>query len=448
MGLVKWLKNKVGGKSKDKGTTAPPPDNLQDPLQDGLGGGGLMGLVGSAVDLGKNVGSLPPTPQPQTGPQVQPETKAKKQPFWKRNKKEKPLKGKEVLKDRHVKSRNGGAGGGSANEVQRVSYKRGIGSSGQTEGFFKGDWDHAKMNQGLPNGDVVNMPGTGYTVGIQDEDARNSARAVASGRVDSLLGTNVVSQDRFAKHGGEVGVVSPMVKGQALASNVYGDTNLANPERKDKLNVEYKTKDMAKKANQMAGGSYKVDGDQVFKRTGVDNRDVDLTNGRTQQGMANLQLNDYLTGQLDRHQQNIYVDDTGNVTGIDNDLAFGSNYGKDYDTKGAGQHNLGLPTYLDGGTAERIQLMEEEEFLSAIQGKMGDLSYLNEQEIESALGRFRRLKAHVEDLLKDPENPDARLIYNWGGEGIRDMLIEDGKNYLAKHAKTRDVQLREQQAQN
>jgi hypothetical protein len=350
----------------------------------------------------------------------------------KKPKKTKKTKNKSVMKDRHLKSKVGGAGGGSANDVARVHYKNGIGDSGATDGFFKSDWDDKKINKGQD--DHINMPGVGYTVGIEETDARNAARAVASSRVDRALGTNVVSKDHFAKHDGEAGVVSPMVSGEALAHNIYSEDNLNDPSRKEAVNQSYVTPESAKNFNLRFGGTYDVDGDVVRKRVDKQTRELDTTNANVQQGMMDLQLNDYLTGQVARHAQNIFADEDGQVTGIDNDLAFGTDYSESYEEKGAGMYNMGMPNLIDGGTAERIQVMEESEFQAALVGEKGDLNHLNDEEIEGAMQRFRKLKAHVEELLMDPNNPDARVIYNWGGEGVRDMMIEDGKNYLARHA--------------
>ena len=45
---------------------------------------------------------------------------------------------------------------------------------------------------------------------------------------------------------------------------------------------------------------------------------------RIQKGLSDLQLFDAISGQVDRHAGNIYVDpETGTVTGIDDDRAFG-----------------------------------------------------------------------------------------------------------------------------
>ena len=50
---------------------------------------------------------------------------------------------------------------------------------------------------------------------------------------------------------------------------------------------------------------------------------INLKDKRIQKNLSDLQLMDALTGQLDRHLGNIFIDSkTGKVTGIDNDMAF------------------------------------------------------------------------------------------------------------------------------
>ncbi len=92
------------------------------------------------------------------------------------------------------------------------------------------------------------------------------------------------------------------------------------------------------------------------------NRDggFDFENPVTQKEFADLQLIDYLTGQTDRHPGNIYVDsETGEVTGIDNDQAFGSQ------AKINADYHYGLPE-LDYDTAVRLKNMPEADFREAI----------------------------------------------------------------------------------
>jgi hypothetical protein len=228
---------------------------------------------------------------------------------------------------------------------------------------------------------------------MNEVDPQLGIRAVMSGRIDRALGTNVLAEERFAKHtvGGELkqGTVSAKAKG--VQTSTPG------------LNV---------------------------------------TSGETQRGMANLQFMDFLTGQVDRHGNNIMVDQTsGKVTGIDNDLAFGSRNHLKKDQKnfnalvsghknrmgggGEATNNFGLPDQVDSKTAKSFLKMKRGKYEKMLRGKEDDPERLNDLEIGAAMERYDAMRSHVKQLKKD-----KKLVDTWGSgtlhEATRSMYAENG----------------------
>lgn len=406
MGIFSALSRKMKSSSSRGNVSATAQAARADALADPLGGGGLQDPLNAPQADGARADAAGGG-------------RHSFNPFKKLfGKKDKTGKGKEHLKDRHVTGMRG-LGGGSANDVSKVSYRREIGGSGQKEGFFKADFDRDRLaaESGRPAHEV-NMAGTGYLVGLEEDDPRNAARSVASSRIDKLLGTNVVSQDTFAKHGGQVGVVSPEVSGRSLSENVY-ETEASGV-----------SAEKARTKNNAAGGMYKIDGEQTYLRNGQSFGELDWADPEIQRGFANLQAMDYLSGQLDRHGGNIFVDpQTGKVTGIDNDIAFGSSYAADFEKRGLDK-NLGMPSMIDGELAERMVMQDPGEYERTLRGKKGDYGHLNESEVEAAMTRFYRLQAYCEELLADPQNPDPRLVYNWDAAALEQTLALGAKGSI------------------
>lgn len=110
-------------------------------------------------------------------------------------------------------------------------------------------------------------------------------RAVASHEADKFLGLNVCAQEKFGiDEQGQVIGISVQCDGVGVRSEA-GRTEL------DEKVTAY--------------------------------LDIDYADENVQKGLYDLEALDYITGQLDRHPGNIFVDpNTGKVTGIDNDLAF------------------------------------------------------------------------------------------------------------------------------
>ena len=105
------------------------------------------------------------------------------------------------------------------------------------------------------------------------------ARAVASHEVDNFLQTNVIAAEKFGIDKND----------RAIGISVQADG---------------------------AGVTGKYHDEDAYL-------EVDYSSPEVQKGLSDLEAMDYITGQIDRHAGNMFIDtNTGKVTGIDNDMAF------------------------------------------------------------------------------------------------------------------------------
>lgn len=220
-------------------------------------------------------------------------------------------------------------------------------------------------------------------------DRQLLTRAVASTAVDRLFGTNVIAEEKFGvdEKGNVVGVSV-----QAEGCGVKGD---------------YRSPD---------------DG---IKRECV--LLTDYSKPAIQQGLAALEAVDYITGQVDRHCGNIFVDpDSGKVTGIDNDLAF-PKVDRESLTLGATfKGTEGLPRILDQATADKIMAVTPDQLRATLQGvqKPGAGETLGPREIEGAVQRLQQLQAAI-------RNPAAVQRPEW--EHSADNLTAEERAKLQNH---------------
>jgi len=186
---------------------------------------------------------------------------------------------------------------GQASMTRLVESREGLplGSDGQTRGFVK------SMDKAPKHGNRL----FGQPLG-SDDDGGLITRQVASHRADQLLGLNTLSEEKFGKdeHGQVVGI------------------------------------------------SIQADGSNVLNKKSV--LQVDCTSPTVQRGLSDLQVSDFICGQVDRNPGNIFIDpETGKVTGIDNDLAFPE---IPLDQVGDGSESLylGMPRVMHEETKAKI----------------------------------------------------------------------------------------------
>lgn len=157
--------------------------------------------------------------------------------------------------------------------------------------------------------------------------------------------------------------------------------------------------------------------------------DIDLNDPELQRMLSNLQVLDAICGQLDRHAGNFIIDSDVNgrvqsVTGIDLDLAFGSNH-KDINQKPSSGHFKGLPIAVDKSFAERVLALTADDLTDILS------PLLEKSEVEAAKLRLQQ----VQDALRERQLNNT-LVEKWGKETAKSMLgdvtpQQEAKNYLA-----------------
>lgn len=256
---------------------------------------------------------------------------------------------------------------GQINKVQELHY---VTESGEFSGYFKED-----------KGTAPKLTGHEARVGIGPIDPNYGARSVAMYRIDQLLGANVTAKAEFAVHDGKLGTVTETAKGKQAV-----DVNFA-------LNSEQQ---------KQQPGTVSVD-DPVLQRA-----------------MNKLQILDALCGQLDRHQGNWVIDvneETGKVngvTGIDLDMAFGSEMqGIETDEGGGSENYLGMPSIVDQEFGNRLLEISEMDIRNTLKG------LLAESEINATISRFTKVQSKVREL-KD----QGKLTATWDGAVALDNRVK------------------------
>ena len=277
----------------------------------------------------------------------------------------------EIVKARQFTMQaNPDAVAGQANETFMLTAKDGqaVGTGGEKVGFAKYVFDpkaaigldstnpakYMMMNNVagssayLFNNDNLSQPEVGDDRGLL-------TRSVASTAVDRYLGTNVVAEERF-------GVDS---KGRTVGISVQADG---------------------------AGITGKYEGKNAFLEVNYSDPDI-------QRGLSDLEVNDYLTGQIDRHGGNIFIDTSGTppkVTGIDNDLAFPEMSRDKVQTNEKWVKDP--PMFIHRETAEKIMAMDVEDYGQMLKNLPvpPGVSPLSDAAINEAKNRLVALKAAIE----------------------------------------------------
>lgn len=289
-----------------------------------------------------------------------------------------------ALTDRQLKSSKTLSTDTNIGSLDMVKYKSEIAPGKGNKGFFK------------PSGELPQAGQAMMSASSREGGDRAAVRAVMSARADEFFGTNVLATEVFAEHSGAMGSVSGMAKGTELRSMVKDKNG------DDKTELNY----------------------------------ADLSNGEFQKGMSNLNVMDYLTGQVDRHGGNIFVDPkTGKVTGIDNDASFGDEFDGEQGYKSGGHSVANLPEMMDRATAERIKSADVLDYLELLDGQEGDAEQLTMSEKMAALERLEKLQAHIEVL-----EADGKIVDDWNDDTYAAQTDreytgdKDAKSYLEKFA--------------
>jgi len=237
---------------------------------------------------------------------------------------------------------------------------------------------------------------------------RLAARAVMTSALDKALGTDVIADEAFAEHLNwrtgkmEMGNVSSAVEGKPLKGGA------PDPVQSELRGVPTLTEPFA--------------------------TDVPLRSAAAQRGFSDLQVIDWITGQVDRHGGNIFVTDAGAVKGIDNDLAFGP----EVDLTGVDK-NVGLPPVVHDRTARAIEAMSEEDLERLLDDAVPPSERLTKDadlpagrsisEMGAAKERLRRLKDHLKK--------DGVVVSSFNDDTFDEMRAtgeSPAVSYLDQHA--------------
>ncbi|MES2593884.1 MAG: hypothetical protein V4662_01030 [Verrucomicrobiota bacterium] len=190
-------------------------------------------------------------------------------------------------------------------------------------------------------------------------------RAVATSTVNKALGMDAVAEEKFAMDGnGQASTLSVAVPGAAI---------LTRPTRENPQESFLK---------------------------------ADYKDPAIQKGLFDLEAQDYITGQIDRHTGNIFVDPNNKeVRGIDNDLAFPT-VSRDqllHDDAVAAKAVATKPMFMHSDTADKIEALKPEDLRKALESieTPAGVAGLEPEAIDGAVNRLKELQDHVKDLRKD-----------------------------------------------
>ncbi len=242
-------------------------------------------------------------------------------------------------------------------------------------------------------------------------NVQSTYRALATSRVHQLIATKMAEAGRefkelmgsfdVAKYNGAMGNVSDFAEGKEASKNIGGTAT--NPDKVYRLNI-------------------------------------DISDISLQQQLANLQLFDVITGQIDRHIGNIMVDQSAGsdpkVTAIDNDFTFSTSTDI---TKNVGKTTM--PEKIDRYFAEAILDIATDEFVAQLKG-------LRQVEKDAAVTRLEAVQAQLSEMLNNnellvaPGDNDYPGAPNWAdvdissyrtssfGTGKKDYAMEMYRNRL------------------
>jgi hypothetical protein len=300
------------------------------------------------------------------------------------------------------------------------------------EGFFKPDQD-------LKTKLIERIFGTAHASGIPlDENAHLPARAVASSLVDRLLyGTAPISvSTRYAVVEGQRGILMDVALGKS--PKVLGEREVDHNDPVVKKLFAIEPLDLNAIAALLGVDRVysKPDGTgylyKVYESFSPDN----VT---TAEGLLKLQVLDWICGQVDRHAGNYFINETGEVTGIDQDCSFGVNsVPKDVDVRqqphligtrliglvpNMGSLMLRMPSVVTESVKESIKKLYNNQTALA---EMLD-SYITSDEIRETLRRLKMLYEHVNTTYVPPDPATNSLSKGCVVVQTQDELLELGR---------------------
>jgi hypothetical protein len=248
-------------------------------------------------------------------------------------------------------------------------------------------------------------------------------RNIASRAVAEMLGTDVIPDVSFTIHNGEVGLLMSMAEGRSPRVKQWKDVDQEwaasqSPEYPDnRKNLRLKD----------VGGKW-IQYDEVLQKPWAGPLSP-KAQVRLQEQLNWLEWTDMLTGQVDRHSANYFIDIQGDavkVTGIDNDFAFGKNQdGLLRYNRERGVTSPGEPGLIDRKIYNRLLASDfDRNLLPKLQG------LLTAAEIEASRHRFNAVVALARQL-----EAAGCVVDDWSAWRSRSAPPQSAAQYLA-HAAT------------
>jgi hypothetical protein len=332
-------------------------------------------------------------------------------------------------------------GGGSMNEVYRVKHMMG------GRGYFK--------------------PNTA-------EDPQMGAKAVMSSDINKVLKLDALAKETYQRYKINKNGAKTSMEG-AESEEVPGTTSHELEFNTPIDEATYKDSEPANVKSKVINGETKY-----FEYSGAKHKRHDYSNPQTQKDLSNLQLQDAITGQYDRHGANIRIDDqTGRAKGYDSDLVdfirpTAANAlsrlphlrkpanGKEMSAEEKAiqkksriaaisqvnrpsDKNLGLPTHLDVASAQTLASTNSTAFLQSLK-KQNKANYerFDKAQMEELRNRYSAVRRYAKaglaashpELIQDPakrakwSSPEYRQMVEQGAGALPKIVNEwDAKSY-------------------
>ncbi|MCE1254862.1 MAG: DUF4157 domain-containing protein [Anaerolineae bacterium] len=289
-------------------------------------------------------------------------------------------------------------GGGSANEVFKVDH-----GPGETAGYFK--------------------PET-------EKGSQASSKSVVSSTLDQMLGTQALSRETFAKYQGKKGGESFEVPGRSVSENEFNDR--LPPEMAAEIDDE---------TLKTMGQLFKRKSDGIYRSSGTRFMRHDYSHPETQRSLSNIQLQDAITGQQDRHGGNIKIDDSHVARGYDNDLVSLDPHNDEdsFDRTGlrdkrpanaAGRtaariralqavnkqagKKVGLPSHIDQATAQSVMGLKSRDMLAQLKARKAQ-GNLSDEQLSMLRDRYSAVRRYVKaGMAASGQVQDPAKRAKWG----------------------------------
>ncbi len=275
---------------------------------------------------------------------------------------------------------------------------------------------------------------TGYFKPNSEDDPNMGARSVISSDIDQTLGTNALSRETYQNYGkGKEGAESGEVTGKEITQNEF-NTPISKKEFIKGITEGEKSQFKEQKSGLF--GLRK----KYFKVSGTKFNRHDFSHPETQSSLSNIQLNDAITGQQDRHGGNIKINPaTHEAKGYDNDYLLPNanvtrleglhkpegitNLSPEQEAirqqkrqealKTVNYHSngklVGLPSHINRSVAERMVGLKSRDFMQELHNRNGEnMDRLSDEQKAEFKNRYSSARRYVKagmasaGLVNDP----------------------------------------------